>query len=382
MIWQLAVFLESFHGKLPDGWETIVVICNDGKRVSPSLSHVLSTYHVRHFCSVNYPRRENIDFISGRKVYASLNKITALEVVAAHVKASDIVCLLDTDMFLYGDLNTKIFPAGNALCDNWLINKPLFFSDLYLNEGIDLQKLLDSIGCRRRFQGGGVIIFLKGETVRNRAFVRDCFRFSQVLYLLGKIMRVHGIWIAEMPAYALALTAHEIDYEVLKCAEFSVENTKDQTIPRGSLYHYYAVGAFWGSPWLKGHFRNRDLLRANLARFERLAQSNHEKCFFALAKKARARLGSGPGPSTGSRERPVFRQGRRAWLRERILDPLRYLRYHTLKAMDPEAATHRDLKLPRMVSLLYKRLLPVRRWKKRVRGRRDRILRRKQSKQQ
>ena len=47
-------------------------------------------------------------------------------------------------------------------------------------------KLLDAMGCPTDFKGGGVTISLSGDTLRNRAFVRDCYRFSQVVYLLGK----------------------------------------------------------------------------------------------------------------------------------------------------------------------------------------------------
>ena len=360
MIWQLAVFLESLHGKLPPAWETIVVVCNDSTELSTPLSQILSDHQVRHFCTVNHAQQQNIDFIGRGREYFPLNKITALEVVAAHVKASDMVCLCDVDVFLYGDLNTEAFPARDALCDNWLINKPLFFSNRRRAEGVDLHKLLEAIGSRRKFQGGGVVIFLRGETVQNRAFVRDCFRFAQVLFLLGRIKNVRAQWIAEMPAYALSLTAHDIDYDVHQRPEFSVEQQSDRVISQGSLYHYFADGAFWGSSWAKGHFRCRDLLEADLDRFRRLAQSDHEKYFFALAEKAGKRLDGDLRTSHHAGGRPPIRRRVSRWFEERIMDRLRYLRYHALKAMDPQAAGRRALQLPTAVSLLYRALSPIR----------------------
>ena len=360
-IWQLAVFLESLDGKLPEGWESIVVVCNDHDELSPDLSRVLSTYRIRHYCAPNRSRHVSMDFIGGTKPYGPINKITVLETAAPHIQPDDNVCLTDSDVFLYGDLNTEIFPDGNALCDNWLIKKPLFYSDQKRDEGVDLEKLLESIGVARGFRGGGVIVFLKGETLRNQAFIRGCFRFTQVLYLLGKIKNVRTAWIAEMPAYALSLAVHEIDYEIVDRPEFAVETDDDRSVPEGSFYHYYARSAFWSSPWAKAQFQSRDLLRADLERFDRLAQSAHEKYFFALAAQARARLDDKAGPPSSPTPRSA-----RGWIEGRVADPLRYLHFHIQAAMDHKAASHRDLKLSRTMRMLYAGLSPIRGLRRRI----------------
>ena len=370
MIWQLAVLLESLDKKLPPGWEPLVVICNDHKPLSPLLSEILSTYGVRHFSAVNHPRSEKIDFAGGGKGYLALNKITALDAVAAHVAADDLICLMDTDIFLYGDFNPDAIPSGNALADNWLINKPLFYSNSTLSEGVNLRKLLDSLGFETEWKGGGVTIFLTGETLQNRAFVRDCYRFAQVLYLLGRIKKVNENHLAEMPCYALALTAHDIGYEITNCPEFFTGNIKEREIPEGTFYHYYGGrGAFMGSPWAKNHFHDRNMLEADIGKFEKLAQSKHEKYFFALVRRARARLERRAGLVAGSPDIKEVRLNRNPGLRDQTLDSLRFLRYHTVQAMDPDAPNERDLRLPVATSFLYKFLSPVRRLKMRFQWR-------------
>lgn len=369
MIWQLAVLLESLRGQVPDGWEPFVVVCNDHRPVSAALARVLSTYGARYVCAPNYPRRESVDFISGSGPYAGLNKITALEAAAPYVKATDVVCLLDTDIFLYGDLNRDLFPTGDALCENWLIAKPRFYSGRDHVEGVDLKMLLSAMGTDRQFKGGGVLLFLTGKTLRNRAFVRDCFRFAQVMLLLGKIQNVLMPWQAEMPAYALALTTHGIDYEVIEHPQFSVENNRDPEVPSGSFYHYYGPEAFWGSSWGKYHFRNRDLLSADLARFKALAQSAHETYFFELAQAARDRLeGADASGLSGSGTQAADKR----WQRGPITDSLRYFRFHVLKAMDPGAPTYRDLTLAFPLVLVYRVLAPVRALRRRLQMRRMR----------
>jgi len=315
---------------------------------------------------VNNGRNEKIDFASGSGGYPVLNKITALDAVAANVAADDLICLTDTDVFLYGDLNPDVIPHGNALADNWLINKPIFFSNHASGEGVDLCKLLDSLDVKTQWKGGGVTIFLTGKTIQNHTFVRDCFRFVQVLFLLGRIRKVKDNFLAEMPCYALALTSHDIGYETIRCPEFSTENVADQEIPKGSFYHYYRwLGAFAGSPWTKIHFRHRNLLESDIGVFEKRAQTDHEKYFFALVRCAQARLEGSVGLTPGSSGEKVIRLKKRPGLRDQTLDSLRFLRYHAVKAMDPGAPTEHDLKLPTTTSFLYKFLSPIRRLRRR-----------------
>src|SRR5262249_41335485 len=105
MRWQLSILLESLHGKLPPGWEVWVVVCNGHQELSADLKRVLDTYGARTFTGVNHPRDQNMDFASGSDVYVPLNRIEALRVVGEHLGSADLVCLIETDVFLYGDLN-------------------------------------------------------------------------------------------------------------------------------------------------------------------------------------------------------------------------------------------------------------------------------------
>ena len=297
--WQLPILFESLIGQLPEGWDILVVVCNDHRPVSAALRHIFETYAVTHFTGVNHPANENMDFAGGGDIYAPINRIEALRVVAPHVREDDVVFLLDTDNFLYRELDLSIFPTGNALHASEIIAHRPFFGHRQGPEqaGVDLQKLLGSIGCQTRLGPGGVSVFLTGRTVRNGKFVEDCFRFTQVVYLLGRIagIKARNTWISEMPCFALALTANGIDYEVFGGQSFMVD--KARSVPAGTFYHYYGDlkdtsvdGAFYDSEWHKQLYFHTDFLTTNLDEPARAAVTPHERYFFELAKRARRRL--------------------------------------------------------------------------------------------
>ncbi len=294
--WQLAILFESLVGKLPVGWEPVVVICNDGRAVSDRLRQILSVYHVRHHLSADHPTRQVMDFSDGDDRYAPLNNIEALRAVAADLRDDDLVCLMDTDVFLYEGLRPDIFPAGNAVAENWIVREDRYFAFGGPGAGVDLRQLLSAIGCVRPFQPGGVTVFLTGETVRNTKVIQDCFRFTQVLFLLGKILGVPKVWTAHMASFTLSLTANNVDYTVLSLPELSTGNAGDEQISPGVWYHYYhdvadgGHGAFAGSAWCKQQFYHRDLLAEDLSGFAANARTSHERYFFELAQRAQRRL--------------------------------------------------------------------------------------------
>ena len=294
--WQLAILFESLAGKLPAGWEPVVVVCNDGRALSDRLRHVLSVYGVRHYTAADHPTRQVMDFSSGDDRYAPLNNIEALRAVSPHVGDDEMVCLMDTDIFLYGELRREIFPAANAVAQNWIVEQDRYFSFGSETVGVDLQQLLSAMGCTTPFRPGAVTIFLTGETVRNTKFVQDCFRFTQVLFLLGQILGVPKVWTAHMASFALAMTVNGIDYSVLSAPELSTRNSDEDRIGPGTWYHYFrdladgGGGAFAGSPWCKQQFRDTDLLDQDLTRFAAGARTDHERYFFDLALRAQRKL--------------------------------------------------------------------------------------------
>jgi hypothetical protein len=295
--WQLSILLESLRGKLPEGWEPWVVVCNDHRPLSTDLQRVLSAYGTRYFTGANHPHREKMDFAGGGDVYVAVNRIEALNVVAEHVGDDDLVCLTETDVFLYKELNPDVFPAGNALFDNWIIRQDIFFSHgAHEKAGVRLPKLLEAIGCTTPFKPGGVTIFLDADTLHRKKVIQDAFRFSQVLYLLGSIAQVPKVWIAEMPAVALALTANSVDFELLTAPEFTTQNHNHATIPPGTFYHYYhdlrdgGDGAFRGSRWYKHAFMFENFLTHDLSGYAANAATDHEKEFFELACRAQRRV--------------------------------------------------------------------------------------------
>jgi len=163
--------------------------------------------------------------------------------------------------------------------------------------GVNLQKLLRSVGCQDRLGAGGVAVFLIGQTIKNKKFVDDCFRFTQVVYLLGRIagLQTRTTWISEMPSFALSLTANGIAYEVIDSQAFMVD--KALSVPAGTFYHYYGDlkdtgvdGAFYDSEWHKQLYFHTDFLKTNLEEQSRAAVTPHEQYFFELAKRARRRL--------------------------------------------------------------------------------------------
>lgn len=294
--WQLPILCESLLGQLPEGWELLVVVCNDRGPISDTLQRVFDRYGLRYFTGANHPVRQEIDFSAGSESYAMFNKIEPLAVVAGRIDDDDLVCLMDTDVFLYRDLDPSIFPRGDALCENWIIAERPFLEHRPEPGTIDLQMLLDAIGCPGKLQPGGVTIFLSGRTVRTEKFVRDCFRFTQVLYLLGRIAGRESVWWAEMPCYALALAANGIEAELIGTESFVID--KPESIPPGSFYHYYADledsgvdGAFYHSPWGKQAFSQSDFLQSDLDAWLSRAVTDHERRFFELAKRAADRLG-------------------------------------------------------------------------------------------
>jgi hypothetical protein len=309
--WQLPILFESLIGQLPDQWEILVVVCNDHQPLSDTLRQLFERYDVTHLTGVNHPAHENMDFAGGGDCYVPLNRIEALRAVAPHVRDEDLVFLLDTDNFLYRELDVDAFPRGNALCANEIIDRTPFFRQGRDGAGVDLQKILESVGCETRLGAGGVAVFLLGRTIRNQKFVADCFRFTQVAYLLGKVagLKSRTTWISEMPCFALSLTANAIPYEVIDSRSFLVD--KARSVQAGTFYHYYGdlkdtsvEGAFYDSDWHKQWYLDVDFLTTNLDERFRTAVTPHEQYFFELAKRARRRLAAPDRPAaSGAGER-------------------------------------------------------------------------------
>lgn len=297
--WQTAIFLESLRGKLPPGWKTFVVVCNNHQPLSAELALVLDRYDTDFTFATNHANTHLIDVgHNGGETHAALNRVEALSAAAEKVGNSEMICLLDTDIFLYGDLNLDIVPAGCAMPRNWHIEKDVFFATVDENKGngVDLRKLLDALGCKQEFQPGGVNIFVTGEVAKNKKFIADCFRFAHALFLLGRAAGVEIAWIAEMPCFALAMTANCISYDLLENKEFLVSDCTEKSIPFGTLYHYYCdpadfgQAAFHGSKWHKQAYHNENFLRSDLTLFTGQAKTDHERYFFQLAKAAQDRL--------------------------------------------------------------------------------------------
>ncbi|RFC39878.1 MAG: Coenzyme PQQ synthesis protein D (PqqD) [Candidatus Nitrotoga sp. CP45] len=296
--WQLAILFESLVGQLATGWDITVVVCNDHEKLSKELTQLIEVYGTRTITGANHAHSHKIDFSSSHGGYVALNRVEALKAIAAHVEPDDIVCLMDTDLFLYGDMRDDLFPTGNAMASNNIINDKLFMSFGSDDHGIDLQKLLDSLGCDRKLKRGGVTVFMTGATVGNDKIIQDCFRFAQITYLLGKAAGLpnHNVWLAEMACFAMALTANGIDYELLDVQQFAVPEPQQATLPEGSFFHYYADindgqgGPFLGSQWNKQLFHDRNFLIEDLESFRMVAQSDVERCFLDLSIAAKRRL--------------------------------------------------------------------------------------------
>jgi hypothetical protein len=298
--WQLAILFESLSGQLPNGWDVTVVVCNDHADLSAVLERLFDIYGVRALTGLNHAHSHDIDLSAGHGGYAMLNKVEALKTVGAYVEADDIVCLMDTDLFLVGDLQQDLFPAENSLAANRTIGEKPFMG-FGCREGIDLQQVLGALGCERKFKPGGVTVFMTGDTVSNSKVIRDCFRFAQILHLMAKVTALpeHNTWMAEMPCFALALTANGVDYDLLDTPQFAVPDPQQERLPEGSFFHYYvdvndgAGGPFLGSEWYKQLFRERDFLLEDIESFRSGAGSDLERRFLELAMTARRRLHDG-----------------------------------------------------------------------------------------
>lgn len=297
--WQTAIFLESLKDKLPEGWQSLVVVCKNQEPISDELRSILSTYETDFVRGTNHAQSNPIDIgWKGGNSYAALNRIEALSKAAERVDDGDMICLLDSDTFLYRDINFDIMPKRCAAPRNWHIENEPFFSSVKKNEGrgVNLAKLLDAIGCDDQYQPGGVNVFVTGKVARTPKFIADCFRFAHALYLLGRIAGAPITWMAEMPCFTLAMTANGIAWDLLDKKEFLVSSCREPTIPAGTLYHYYSDpadfgrGAFHGSKWHKQAYRREDFLLSDFRQFVADAKTDHEKYFFELVVNARERL--------------------------------------------------------------------------------------------
>jgi hypothetical protein len=212
---------------------------------------------------------------------------------------------MDSDIFLFGDLQEALFPGGNAMASNWIIGQPRYFQfSTQDKKGLSLPKLLEALGCEQDFKPGGVMVFLTGETlqVNDRKVIRDCFRFLQILYLAGKILELppHGVWVAEMACFAMAMYPNDIDYELLNIDQFAVQEQNANELPPGSFFHYYSdindgnPGPFYQSQWHKQLFAEQNFLQADIESFLDQAAGKAERAFMTLAQQARDRLSGLP----------------------------------------------------------------------------------------
>jgi len=306
--WQLAILFESLVGQLPPGWDITIVVCNDHAALSPELTRLLEVYGASVVTGANHGSSHDIDFAEGRGGYVALNRVEALKSIAGYVEPDDVVCLMDTDVFLFGEFREDLFPTGNAMAENPIIGAQPFMGFASSGRGIDLDKLLASMGCDTPLKPGGVTVFLTGQTIRNQKVIRDCFRFAQILFLLGKVLDLPGdaTWVAEMACFAMALTPNRIDYALLDVPQFAVPAPQQETAPDGSFFHYYCDpndgggGPFRNSEWHKQLFDRTDFLLADLEGFRARAASPLERRFLDLALAARRRLHGASVAAKGS----------------------------------------------------------------------------------
>jgi hypothetical protein len=299
--WQLAILFESLVGQMPAGWEAVVVVCNNHQPISPELAEIFQTYGVTYFTGESHADNHDMDFSGGGDRYVPVNRVEALRVLSRNSAPDDLICLMDTDIFLYGELQDDLFPRGNAMASNWIISQEKYF---YFStddtRGLSLPKLLEALGYEQEFKPGGVAVFLTGESLRKNdgKLVQDCFRFLQILYLAGKILDLphHGVWVAEMACFALAMYPNEIDYELLDIEQFAVQEQNADELPQGCFYHYYTdindggSGPFRNSGWHKQLFGQQNFLQADIESFLDSAEGAAERKFMQLAIQARDRI--------------------------------------------------------------------------------------------
>ncbi len=297
--WQIAILLESLEGKLPFGWRVFIVVCNGGTPISPELQNILDTYQANYCSAANHAHGPVIDIgMDKGHCHRGMNKVEALAAVAEHVDEEDVIFLLDSDIFLFGHVDLDVMPTGNALPRNYHVSQEIFLTTAPKNgdNGIDLKKLLDSMGCDREFKPGGVNIFVTGAVAKNPKFIADCFRFAHAIILLGRAGGAEDTWIAEMPCYALALTVNGFEYELLESQQLLVSACSETSIPAGTFYHYYnnpvdgGQGGFYNSKWFKQKYHNSNFLETDMTGYIEQTSSDHEEYFFQLAQAAKDRL--------------------------------------------------------------------------------------------
>ncbi|MEL6817520.1 MAG: PqqD family protein [Pseudomonadota bacterium] len=298
--WQTAIFLESLQGKLPNGWRTLVVVCNSGRTISFELQRILDAYETDYVQATNHGAAHKIDVgFRGGEYHAAFNRVEALAEAGKLAGDAEVICLLDSDTFLYSNINFDIMPRGCAMPRNWHIEAETFFTSVDFNQGkgVHLPKLLEAIGCEHEFKPGGVNVFVTGEVAKSEKFIADCFRFGHTLFMLSRVAGASVNWISEMPVFALAMTANGVEYELLEKEELLVSSCDERALRPGTIYHYYSDpkdppgrGAFHGSSWCKQDYRDHDVLQSELVKLAENSITDHERYFFQLAKAAKDRL--------------------------------------------------------------------------------------------
>lgn len=298
--WQLAILAESLCEILPAGWALHVTVCNDFAPVTAELMAILNSYPVTHSFAKNHALAPRIDLGGeGSSGYAALNRIEALRGAAVQVTSAKLICLLDCDMFLFGQIDPAIFPNCTALAWNSHVETSPFFTSEARNTtkaGINLNKLLEAIGCDVPMAQGAVVVMVERSLAQEEKFIADCFRFAEAVYLLARAAGVEVAWIAEMPCFAMALANAGVEPELLSRPEFLVPRCDEVEITQGSFYHYYSdpidagITGFAGSDWSKQLFRETDMLHSDLQGFLQAATTKHERRFFQLAQAALARI--------------------------------------------------------------------------------------------
>ena len=310
---EVAIFSESLVEYLGEDDEICAVICNNDEELSKDLKRIGKVYgsKLRFLFGSNF--RHNILDYTNRSINPGMNKLEALKQVSFYCEEDDIVIHTDSDLFLYKKFNKKCIPKKDTLSWNWIIydslkstkhRYPFFTFNDKKKRGILIAELLEIMGCKKDFIGGGVSGFFTGKTLKNRKFVDDCFRFAHLLHSAANILGGETGKIktnaSDMPCYALSLTYNDIDYDVKDIKEFTVDNIREKKIKEGSFYHYYndgrpvgdsSYGAFYKSKWYKQMYHEKNLLLdEDLDKYLEDSKSDHEKHFFTLAIKARNKI--------------------------------------------------------------------------------------------
>jgi hypothetical protein len=232
--------------------------------------------------------------------YPFVNKVYAMgEVWLAGLMGDyDFLVTLDTDMYIRGPFAWLALPASilsghcSGIANHWIATLHHFGGPDGVNhgKGIDLLALLRALYVSDdaivKYRNGSVINFIRRQDFTEQ-FLQAALSYLRILleaFILGG--SDHQI-LQEMACYSLAFAHCDINVEVIKAAEFSVDGIVTEAPPLDAILHYGFASPFPRSPFNKRSYYQQNIFVEDLTNRAGRAATAHERDFWSYLAQIR-----------------------------------------------------------------------------------------------